>query len=215
MTNDSLAPRRAERLLEALGPASEFRDGVIGDLAEEFAIRCRWDGEATARRWYYRECVRVAPYLLRDWWRELRRPDVTHLAAVLVTSSAVTLSFEWCFQRAVRFVAGTVFSDWKTMLDIWASAPLGAVVFGASMALWTFGDGMLAGYIAARLSRRAPLATVLTLGVAGAAFLGFENIGSIAPIWFRVANVAALAAGVFAGGMLRVRRTEEQTPTPG
>jgi hypothetical protein len=36
--SDSLAPRTAERLLEAIGADTEFRDSVIGDLAKEFGI---------------------------------------------------------------------------------------------------------------------------------------------------------------------------------
>ena len=41
-------PRVAEAVLESLGAQPEFRDDVLGDLAEELAIRAGWDGERAA-----------------------------------------------------------------------------------------------------------------------------------------------------------------------
>src|SRR5579875_1462211 len=74
-------PARVERILDALGGDREFSHDIIGDLAEEFAIRVAWDGPVAARRWYYAECFRVAPHLLRDWRRSLRARDVLALIA--------------------------------------------------------------------------------------------------------------------------------------
>ena len=45
----SFAPRLSERLLEALCAPSEFRDGVLGDLAEEYLRRKYTDGPLAAR----------------------------------------------------------------------------------------------------------------------------------------------------------------------
>ena len=79
-------PRLAESFLASLGAQPEFRDGVLGDLAEELSLRTAWDGARAARRWYYREAMRAVPHLLRDWARGLRVRDVTRLIGVAITS---------------------------------------------------------------------------------------------------------------------------------
>jgi DNA-binding transcriptional LysR family regulator len=114
--SDSSAPRRAELILEALGADTDFRDAVIGDLAEEFALRASWDGPLAARRWYYRESLRVAPYLLRDWWRGLKRKDVGHFAGVIVGSSLLVIALEALLQLAVRGLALAPVPSWVRVL---------------------------------------------------------------------------------------------------
>ncbi|HEX7242371.1 MAG TPA: permease prefix domain 2-containing transporter, partial [Longimicrobiaceae bacterium] len=64
MTAPQTPPRTAERLLEALGAEPELRDALLGDLAEDFATRAADQGERAARRRYWREALRAAPYLL-------------------------------------------------------------------------------------------------------------------------------------------------------
>jgi hypothetical protein len=72
-------PITVERLLEALGTKTDFRDGLLGDLAEEFALRAEREGAPATRRWYYRESIRATPHLLRDWARGLRVSACTSL----------------------------------------------------------------------------------------------------------------------------------------
>src|SRR4051812_28744811 len=87
------APRHVEALLQSLGADREFTDDVLGDLAEEFYVRCRWDGVTAARRWYYGQALRTAPHLLRDWGRRLQMRDTAPLAwgflAGLVTKAVL------------------------------------------------------------------------------------------------------------------------------
>jgi|SRR5688500_1987509 len=71
-------PRLAEAILESLGAQPEFRDDVLGDLAEELAIRSAWDGEREARRWY------GAGYIAG--WLHRRAPVVAGLALGAVWS---------------------------------------------------------------------------------------------------------------------------------
>lgn len=85
--SDLAPPRSAERALEALGADPDFCEAVIGDLAEEFAIRAAWDGPVVARRWYFRESLRVAPHLLRNWWGCLQRRDIGYFANVTALAS--------------------------------------------------------------------------------------------------------------------------------
>ena len=56
MTSDETAnpPRFATRLVKYVASREES-DGVLGDLAEEFAEMARRSGRDSARRWYWRQ----------------------------------------------------------------------------------------------------------------------------------------------------------------
>ena len=200
------APRRAERLLESLGADTEFSDDVIGDLAEEFEIRAMADGVGAARRWYYRESLRVAPYLVRDWWRGLRANDIGRLAATICFSGAALMAFDVATRLAWFTVDPGLVSLWKALHargDGWV------LVFPAIMLLWTVVDGMVGGYVAARVGRRAPLASALALAVVSAVIMVVEDVlspSSWIVLPFRVLNVMAIVGGVLAGGMLSASR---------
>jgi hypothetical protein len=196
--NEPMPPRRAELLLEALGGDTLLRELVLGDLAEEFAIRVRWDGPRAARRWYYRESVRIAPFLLRDWWGRLRPKDLGSLAAAALLSCVFLMGFEWILQVAVNGIVG-------------AGGPHGSFAFlqrlspavAGLMLLWTAVDGVTGGYVAARIGRRAPLQSAFALGVGMVGLMALER-DHPAPSWFQAANAATLLAAVLVGAGLRV-----------
>jgi hypothetical protein len=73
----SPATSRADRLLHALGVDPSFAESVLGDLAEELALRESRDGIAAARWWYAQEVVRSAPHLV---WSAVRYGDRRQLA---------------------------------------------------------------------------------------------------------------------------------------
>jgi len=54
-------PRLAERLLAACLPPGYRRDGVLGDLHEEFLRTAEERGTGAARRWYRRQALSVGP----------------------------------------------------------------------------------------------------------------------------------------------------------
>ncbi len=56
-------PRIAERLLGFVIRRPEIRDGVVGDLAEEFAACVRRQGLAAGRRWYWRQALVLCVHL--------------------------------------------------------------------------------------------------------------------------------------------------------
>src|SRR5262245_12335232 len=56
-------PRIAARLLGVVIRRPEVRDGVVGDLAEEFAAYLRRHGPAAARRWYWRQALALCVHL--------------------------------------------------------------------------------------------------------------------------------------------------------
>jgi hypothetical protein len=196
-------PATVERLLEALGTKTDFRDGILGDLAEEFALRAERDGAAAARRWYYRESIRASPHLLRDWARGLRAPDVRHLADVVIPSFvfAETLLF---------FVELTVVSVTKALgLSLVVFGPPGGpIVRVVGLTLLAMG-AIMGGWIAAWFDERTPLINALALGMAWSCGIIVMSaiVGTREPIWYPVCATAMVVAGTTIGGILRVRAT--------
>lgn len=191
--SDSTAPRAVAVILEALGANTEFSDAIIGDLAEEYEQRAGWDGRASARRWYYRESVRVAPYLLRDWWRGLRRNDIATFANAMLWSALTVLTLEVILALAVRALLP---------LDAFGMS----VILALAMLPWTLIDGAVGGYVAAWLGRRTPLPIAISVGIMGSLMILLDAKGTAIPWWFRVANATTLMAGVLLGAMVRVWR---------
>lgn len=98
-----------ERLTLALGAEPAFAEAVLGDLAEEYALRAARDGVGGARQWYAREALRSAPHLVLSAARHpAGRGHLTAFAAaagVAVAAVAAVL-----LSRAgppARLVAGT------------------------------------------------------------------------------------------------------------
>ncbi|MGH7500221.1 MAG: permease prefix domain 2-containing transporter [Longimicrobiales bacterium] len=197
--NDSTAPRRAERLLEALGAETDFREHVIGDLAEEFGIRLQWDGPRAARSWYYRESLRVAPYLLRDWWRNLRWNHVAYFANVVLWSSLSMIVLEMLLQRTASSLGPLTTSMFPKAFS--QSAGIAALMLS-----WTLVDGAFAGYVAARIGRRAPLPSALLVGITWMGVMVWSGWAGVPP-WFLAANVTTMIAGTIAGGVLCASRS--------
>jgi hypothetical protein len=190
----SAPPRITERLLESLGADPDFRDALLGDMAEELAIRAAWDGERAARRWYRREALRVAPHLLRDRARGLGWRGAARLAGVVMTayvlSTLVTLPVSVLTVRLVPTPGE---------LPAWAIALL--LVLRVVQPL-------LAGWIAAALDEEAPVVAALALGVAGSVgaqlFFAVVVPEASAPLWLGLVRMTALTAAVTLGGVLRV-----------
>jgi hypothetical protein len=187
-------PRRAERLLETLGADTEFRDAVIGDLAEEYEIRVRWDGAKVARRWYYGEAVRVTPWLLRDWLRGLRWKHIGHFANAALWASLVMFVVDFPVRAVLSLFVPQVMSG---ALPLFIIAPL--------MLLWTVMDGALAGYVAARIGRRAPIQSAALVALIWASLMIGSGWSSV-PRWFLAVNVTLMLAGTITGGLLRTLR---------
>ena len=198
-------PRAAERLLVSAGANSEFTSLVMGDLAEEFEQRERWDGAASARRWYYHECVRVAPYLLRDWWRERGLRDAPHIAKAVVSSSLAVYAVE----KIVAHVAEPAVIAW------WRVVGQSPAYLG-SMLCWTMLDGLLLGYLVSRIGRRAPVMSTLAAAGCWLAFWigmnlmgGWTFVGSMGAMWYRALNPLMLTMGIMIAGLWRVARRPE------
>jgi len=58
-----------EALLNAIGAERGFTEAILGDLAEERALRMERDGSVRASLWYLRDAMRSMPYLVRNAWQ--------------------------------------------------------------------------------------------------------------------------------------------------
>lgn len=200
-------PRTAELLLAALGADADFRDAVLGDLAEEFTIRTAWDGIGAARRWYYREALRAAPHLLRNGLRRMRPRDVAHLAGLLVTSHVLVL----VLAAFVAAMAGSVLATLGVAPgpQLHPGGGVTRLLLGLTVGAVTAVTG---GYIAAWLNARAPLVSSLALGAVWAC----GNIAVLAafgatPVWYRIAAPVLAICGTAVGGIVRVGVSQSQT----
>jgi uncharacterized membrane protein len=194
-------PLTVERLLEGLSARSSFRDGILGDLAEEFAERAESDGVTSARRWYNREALRAAPHLLLDWARSLRLRDARRLMNVLVASYFLTTTL---FAVIVMMVQSSL-ETLGISTGLLAGSPQRAS-HATELALGVVA-ATLAGYCAASLDKRTPLASSILLGVlwssVGTAMMVILHTGQ--SLWYFLAAAIVMVVGTTAGGMLQIR----------
>lgn len=87
--------RATDRLLSALGADPAFVEAVLGDLAEEHAMRTARHGARAAHAWYLRESLRSAPHVLasaltrRPWFFARYVMGLGIVAATLVALIAL------------------------------------------------------------------------------------------------------------------------------
>jgi hypothetical protein len=163
-------------VLACFVPENE-RDALIGDLAEEYALRSRTASSSSALKWYLRQvCASVPPLL----WAGLRRP------MWLAT---------FCLALAAYIAVGVVefFVHWM-ISDPYN--PLSMVI--------TFPLVVLIGYCAARFRRRAP--AVLAVMMLAAVTVMTVSTTETAPLWYRITYFFLGPAAVFIGRALHHRR---------
>lgn len=106
----SSAPSTLERLLLAIGADPGFADAVLGDLAEERALRTARDGKAAARAWYIAEALRSVPHLLQSRARRATREECVRFTAYAAAATvAVAIGLVAVSRRdgpPARIVAG-------------------------------------------------------------------------------------------------------------
>jgi hypothetical protein len=185
-------PRTAELLLQSLGAEASFREPLLGDLAEEFALRVERDGVGAARRWYYGESIRVAPHLLRAWGRGLHARDVRRLASIVFAA--------YFFTMMLAFLVVMMEQSVEVAFGFTPVLPLDHGYRGLLLASGVFCT-LAGGYIAAWLDDKAPLASAVVLGVTWSCL----SIGGHGPGWYRVCLPIVLLVGPTLGGILRVR----------
>jgi hypothetical protein len=165
-----------------LAPHSQ-REALLGDLAEEYAMRATALSPSAACRWYLRQvCASVPPLL----WSRLAQPG-------WIVTTAVAL----CAYIAVGFVELIV--NWAIAGASGSSAagynPLGMYL--------TFPLVVLIGYVTAGLRRRAEIVLVamMLLSVTAMTLWGHESL----PAWYRIAYFLVGPAATLTGSSLRSR----------
>jgi hypothetical protein len=211
-------PRTAERILLSLGAEPDFRDGVIGDLAEEFVERAGRDGVSAARRWYYREAIRATPHLLRSWMRSAHRQELARIGGGVVTAYTILLITVGVTLAMTRSVAAGLGFSLRTSILPPSDATLSPLVFACLLllgaAVWMF-----AGYLAAWLDARTPFISAMALAAAG---LGVAIVVGVAahrggpvlgvPVLLRfAASIVQVFGGTIAGAIVRVRSAHRGT----
>ena len=111
------------------------------------------EGKGAARRWYWQQCLRTMPHLLRLWWRG------ASWSAVLRTIGAVMITFVLVVvlimaTHVVMFAVGYPFESGK---PTWQTAA--SLVFSTPCE-------MLGEFGLASLIRKAPMMSVTLLGAA-------------------------------------------------
>ncbi|MEP6834253.1 MAG: hypothetical protein ABJB74_12715 [Gemmatimonas sp.] len=189
-----------ESLLEALGAQSTFRDAVMGDLAEEYAVRVQRDGRFPALRWYTQQAARTAPHLLGSWSRQkgiVRQ--VARVVSVSYVAATIALVVALFIVIAVMNVAGVSQNAVeRAFLDVHPRVVLGVLLLQSVSPL-------CGGFIAARLDRRSPLVSVFTCGVVwsvafllSSAFIPF----AVKPEWWRFATFGIVLLGTWMSGLV-------------
>ncbi len=224
-------PRTTERLLESLGADPEFRDALLGDLAEEHALRVGWDGGRAADRWYRREALRVAPHLLRDGVRRLGWHGVRRVAGAVMTAYIgaylAHILAGWILMRTVELLCGAA-SGGTHPLTLPLTHPIRGPLALALLLVATASPPVVSGFVAASVEDEAPVFPVLAVGAAqlGTLFvqlaIGFPGPtgpawlpGPTVPTWVMACQCLLVAVGPVAGGVLRVRdRARERPPLP-
>jgi CubicO group peptidase (beta-lactamase class C family) len=192
-------PPFAERTLGALVADALLREAVLGDLAEEFAERCALHGPARARRWYRVQAARSAPPLLAATCWPASGGRARRAGELLAAGLGGLVLVQLLHQAAQLLTTRALTSA--------GLAAGGALAVACSLVAGA-GCAVLAGAVAARRVRGAPLAGALALAtVLGAlAVAGVVANGGAAPLWYWVGlQLVVLPAGAFAGGLLRAR----------
>jgi hypothetical protein len=199
-------PRIPEALLASLGAPVDFRDPLLGDLAEEYALREERDGASSASQWYVAQTIRCAPHLLGAWarsagWDEVRRLGGIVLLTYVLTAIVVMLleGMAWGASGALGITLHMPRPGQVPAL-FWA---LG-LTFGATMAV-------MVGAIAAWLDRETPVLSALASGVVWGGIVGTAMVATGAPgmpLWYRVCAPTVMLLGPAVGGVLRVRAME-------
>jgi hypothetical protein len=218
---ESHPPRVAEAILESFGADAELRDAILGDLAQEHALRCERYGERAARLWYYRQAVLAAPALLRNWVSGARWADVRRLMNVVGLAYVITMMIEIggflaigaVVVEARSFLEGGLLGRSGFLAAMLASTKVQLVV---ALIAGAFGP-TCAGYFAASFEEKRPMIGAAAFAAASAIFIvAGIALTSILPIpamrlntgafiALRLSAIPFIAALCLAGGALRVR----------
>jgi hypothetical protein len=155
----------------------DVREPLMGDLAEEYALRVKAVSSSAALRWYLQQiCASIPPLL---WTRLTRTTWLSTLGVALlayVTVGVVQIILRW----AISSSSATLHN------------PLDLIVI--------FPVVVLIGYLAERLRRRAAivLGAMMLIAITALTVWASES----APLWYRLAWFFVGPAAAFIGSVL-------------
>jgi hypothetical protein len=185
-------PRWASRLLACVLPPRDV-EAAIGDLEEEYALRCQATSRASTARWYWGQVVRSVPVFA---WASVRRGGWASTLAVALGACVVQAAIEF----ATKFAMSAVVAP-----DTRLPAILTLVVSLPTLVLLSF--------LAARI--RPGGATMLTTVILAAiVFQLAVKTNAGLPVWNQIAALVVAPSAAFAGGILslKVRQREIHSP---
>jgi len=160
---------------------------VIGDLAEERALRSTSMSPSHLARWYWGQIARSIPTLL---WASIRRGGWIATFVTAVAACVVQAGVELGAKSAVSSLGAV-------------DTPVVGIVS------WVIGLPSLifVSYLAARI--RPGAATVLTAMIVIAVFIQLMVKGETLPLWKQIAAVVVGPLAAFAGGVISLRRVSQ------
>jgi hypothetical protein len=180
-------PRIAGWFLESLLPDRD-REVVMGDLAEEYAIRAQVASPASVSRWYLGQVYRSLPPVL---WSAVRRGRwVGTLSVALGTYIAAGILEFWADAALSRLLAQNPRVNTVVSLIV----GLTTMVLGGYVAMWI------------RRGAARALAGVVTIGVA----VLMVTIPNSVPLWYQLAFLIGGPLASLAGGALFQNRQGRQ-----
>jgi len=153
------------------------REHLIGDLAEEYALRARTHSSSLAAKWYLKQiCASIVPVV------RIRLARAVWLATLGVALRAYLMLF--AAQLTIGWVLPTSYGP--------TYDPLGLVIASPVV--------VLIGYFAERSRRRAAtvLAAMMLMAATAVTLFTTENV----PFWFRVALFVAGPVAALVGSAL-------------
>jgi len=173
--------RRDRSLDSARDRPAQMFDAVLGDLAEEYALRHQGASRVRASRWYWGQLMRSALPML---WLDVRGQGwVSTLATAL----------------GAWFIASTL----ESFADIAMNAVLGPDTLFGTLPHFLIGLGSIAlgGYVAALVRPAAPriLAVIVFIVVIVLMLTSTERL----PLWFQLGFLVMGPAVAIAGGTCR------------
>lgn len=184
----SLRPRWATWILACVLPQRDL-EVMMGDLAEEYALRCNTTGGAHLSRWYWGQIFRSIPLLL---WASVRRGDWLATVGTAVAACLVQATVELSAKSAISSLAA---------IDMPVAAILSWMVGFPSL--------IFVSYLAARV--RPGAAIVLTAIIVIVVIGQLVGKGHSLPVWKQIAAVLIGPTAAFAGGVIALRRQKDSS----
>lgn len=159
----------------------DVREPLMGDLAEEYALRVKAASSSAALKWYLKQiCASIPPLL---WTRLTRSVWLSTLGVAVLGYFAVGV-----VQIIIRLVISSASTTRYNPLDLIAIFPMVVLI----------------GYFAERFRRRSAivLGVMMLLAITAMTVWATEN----SPLWYRVAWFFVGPVAAFIGGRLPLLR---------